>query len=459
MWSSVCPHIELLDDNQIVLTAAAHLAQFRLVPSWHTFIESHECLCESYKKQGSWDRCLLKKLADHLTQEQDELRYAMKALLYVCRNGNIVGLLGSTYNDLFLRFPTFNSTEHAFAVVLVQIAQTNLKRMEPPEEFGSSRHLAHAFHRPYRGDAPNRFLTFVSRVKEDTSGGFGPKPWYYGTSIVQSSGAGKTRMVYECQKLTPLLYVSFGKMGVEANTSDGYPLADQSSDLQVACFLAAWFTTLAQALRPWQTDAKKYQHLCDLNRFEPVSRGDDLPEPLDRYPRKNHFKDISDLAASKFAAVANTDPNNCFLLEGPFVKILTKPLVDLNEQLTAVSRHLCSAQEEAGVPSPPVLVVFDECIEMLAKQFNRGWHQFDSLRRAWKFFSLIEEQNHTLCFWLVLISTSIEAIYVPAHFDPSSRMLSTLPMPTFVGVGVNLLAEEQCALSCASQASSVDHLS
>ncbi|KAJ1039510.1 hypothetical protein NDA10_001982 [Ustilago hordei] len=399
MWSSVCPHIELLDDNQIVLTAAAHLAQFRLVPSWHTFIESHECLCESYKKQGSWDRCLLKKLADHLTQEQDELRYAMKALLYVCRNGNIVGLLGSTYNDLFLRFPTFNSTEHAFAVVLVQIAQTNLKRMEPPEEFGSSRHLAHAFHRPYRGDAPNRFLTFVSRVKEDTSGGFGPKPWYYGTSIVQSSGAGKTRMVYECQKLTPLLYVSF------------------------------------------------------------VSRGDDLPEPLDRYPRKNHFKDISDLAASKFAAVANTDPNNCFLLEGPFVKILTKPLVDLNEQLTAVSRHLRSAQEEAGVPSPPVLVVFDECIEMLAKQFNRGWRQFDSLRRAWKFFSLIEEQNHTLCFWLVLISTSIEAIHVPAHFDPSSRMLSTLPMPTFVGVGVNLLAEEQCALSCASQASSVDHLS
>ncbi|KAJ1033138.1 hypothetical protein NDA13_001136 [Ustilago tritici] len=367
----------------------------------------------------------------------------MRAFIYVLAGDNIVGLLGSTYNDLFLRFPTFNSTEHAFAVVIVQITQTNLKCHEPPESFGSFRHLAHEFHRPYCGDAPNRFLTFVSRVKKDFQRGFGSKPWYYGTSIVQSSGAGKTRMVYECQKLTPLLYVSFGKMGVEGDARDGYSLADQSvrsyfenahrdhphkPDLQVACFLAAWFTTLAQALRPWQTDAEKYQHLYDLNRFEPVSRDDDLPEPLDRYPRNNHFKVISELAASNLPTVFKLVEGKAFKsfrtpsYEKIFDVALRQPLLNLNEQLTAVSRHLRSGQEEAGVPSP----LYD-----------------------------------TSSFWLVLISTSIQAIYVPIYFElsSSSRGMPSAPMPTFVGVGVNLLAEEQCALSCASQASSVDHLS
>ncbi|SPC60592.1 uncharacterized protein UHOD_02121 [Ustilago sp. UG-2017b] len=409
MSSSLCPDIQLLDDNQIVSTAAAHLAKFRL-------------------------------LAEHLIKEKDQLWKVVRAFIYVLAGDNIVGLLGSTYNGLFLRFPTFNSTEHAFAVVIVQITQTHLKCYEPPESFGSFCHLAHEFHRPYRGDAPNRFLTFVSRVKKDFQGGFGAKPWYCGTSIVQSSGAGKTRMVYECQKLTPLLYVSFGKMGVERNARDVYPLADQS--------VRSYFEN-AHRDHPHkpdlQTDAEKYQHLCDLNRFEPVSRGDDLPEPLDRYPRNNHFKHISELAASQSAAAAATDPNHGYLLQDSFIDILKKPLLDLNEQLTAASRHLRSGQEEAGVPSPPVLVAFDECVEMLAKQLNRDNRQLDCLRRAWSYIRVIEEQYNTLSFWLVLISTSIQAIYVPVYFEisSSSRGMPSAPMPIFVGVGVNLLAEEQ----------------
>ncbi|SAM78733.1 related to conserved hypothetical Ustilaginaceae-specific protein [Ustilago bromivora] len=286
-------------------------------------------------------------------------------------------------------------------------------------------------------------------------------------------------MVYECQKLTPLLYVCFRKSSADSNAKAGYPLPDRgirsyfanaqrdysnSCDLQVACFLSAWFTTLAQALRPWQTDAEKYQHLCDLNRFEPVSRDDDLPEPLDRYPRNNHFKVISELAASNLPTVFK-------LVEGKASKsfrtpsyekifdvALRQPLLDLNEQLTAVSRHLHSGQ--AGVPVPPVLVAFDECIEMIVTTPYTANNQLNSLRRAWNYVGTLQAKYETLSFWLVLMSTSSSAAYLVEHVDAQSslRRRNSAPLHTFVGVGVDVLAEEQRALSCASQASSHDHL-
>ncbi|KAJ1595006.1 hypothetical protein NDA14_007100 [Ustilago hordei] len=185
----------------------------------------------------------------------------------------------------------------------------------------------------------------------------------------------------------------------DSNTKAGYPLPDQgvqtyfanaqhdyssSCDLQVACFLHAWFTMLAQALRPWQTDAEKYQHLCNLNRFKPVSHDDDLPEPLDCYPCNNHFKVISKLAVSNLPTVLK-------LVEGKASKsfqtpsyktifdvALWKPLLDLKEQLTAMSHHLHLGQ--AGVPVPPVLAKYK-----------------------------------TLSFWLVLMSTSSSATYLVEH--------------------------------------------
>ncbi|KAJ1573350.1 hypothetical protein NDA15_005533 [Ustilago hordei] len=286
-------------------------------------------------------------------------------------------------------------------------------------------------------------------------------------------------MVYECQQQTPLLYICFHNSSAKSNAKAGYPLPDQGiqtyfanaqsryssrCNLQVACFLHAWFTTLAQALRPWKTNAKKYQHLCDLNRFEPVTCDDDLPKPLDRYPCNNHFKAISELTESDLPIVhklVEGKASKSFLTpsyETIFDMALWQPLIDLNEQLIAMSHHLHLGQ--AKVPVPPVLVAFDECIEMIVTNPNAPNNQLNSLCCAWNYVGMLQDKYKTLSFWLVLMSTSSSATYLVEHVDDQASLCqrNSAPLHMFVGVGVNVLAEEQCALSCASQASSHDHL-
>ncbi|SPC62852.1 related to conserved hypothetical Ustilaginaceae-specific protein [Ustilago sp. UG-2017b] len=495
---------QALENTPRTAKATSLLAQLRGIEDWGFLIGFHKMACDMYSKDKSWDDDQLRWMAKRLIKNESEFCAVIPELNNVFSDDTpVVGRLATVYNNLASRFPTFNSPDQALAVVIVHLAQSHVKRPRDPEVIGTNIHLENGFYRPYCGDAPNRFLTFVSHLNAvyNKLGLNEPKPYFRGTPIVQSSGTGKTRMVYECQQRTPLLYVCFRKSSADSNAKAGYPLPDQgirtyfanaqrdypnSCDLQVACFLSAWFTTLAQALRPWQTDAEKYQHLCDLNRFEPVardddlpepldryprnnrfepvSRDDDLPEPLDRYPRNNHFKVISELAASNLPTVFK-------LVEGKASKsfrtpsyekifdvALRQPLLDLNEQLTAVSRHLHSGQ--AGVPVPPVLVAFDECIEMIVTTPYTANNQLNSLRRAWNYVGTLQAKYETLSFWLVLMSTSSSAAYLVEHVDAQSslRRRNSAPLHTFVGVGVDVLAEEQRALSCASQASSHDHL-
>ncbi|KAJ1040753.1 hypothetical protein NDA10_000601 [Ustilago hordei] len=365
----------------------------------------------------------------------------------------VVDQLATVYNNLTSRFPTFNSPNQALAVVIVHLTQSHVKCSRDPEVIGTSIHLENGFYRPYCGDAPNRFLTFVSHLNAvyDKLDANEPQPYFRSTPIVQSSGTGKTRMVYEYQ----------GVRTYFANAQRDY---SSRCDLQVACFLCAWFTMLAQALRPWKTDAEKYQHLCDLNRFEPVTRDNGLPKPLDRYPRNNHFKAISELAESDLPIVLKLvegKASKSFLTpsyETIFDVALRQPLIDLNKQLIAVSRHLHSGQAE--VPVPPVLVAFDKCIEMIVTDPNMPNNQLNSLRRAWNYVGMLQDKYKTLSFWLVLMSTSSSAAYLVKHVDDqaSLRRRNSAPLHMFVGVGVDVLAEEQRALSCASQASSHDHL-
>ncbi|KAJ1596786.1 hypothetical protein NDA14_007057 [Ustilago hordei] len=429
---------QALENTPRTVKATSLLAQLRRIEDWDFLISFHKMACDMYIIPE------LKDIFNNVTPVVDQL--------------------ATVYNNLTSRFPTFNSPDQALAMVIVHLAQSHVKHSQDPEVIGTSIHLENGFYRPYCGDAPNRFLTFVSHLnavyaKLDPNE---PKPYFRGTPIVQSSGTGKTRMV-----------------SAKSNAKAGYPLPDQGirtyfanaqskyssrCDLQVACFLRAWFTTLAQALRPWKTDAEKYQHLCDLNRFEPVTRDDGLPKPLDRYPCNNHFKAISELAESDLPIVLKLvegKASKSFLTPSYktiFDVALRQPLIDLNEQLIAVSRHLHSGQAE--VPVPPVLVAFDECIEMIVTEPNAPNNQLNSLRRAWNYIGTLQDEYKTLCFWLVLMSTSSSAAYLVEHVvdQASLRRRNLVPLHTFVGVGVDVLAEEQRALSCASQASSRDHL-
>ncbi|SOV04338.1 uncharacterized protein UDID_17064 [Ustilago sp. UG-2017a] len=479
--TSVLPQ-QALENTPRTVKATNLLARLRGVVGWKDLIRCHCNVCDTYTAESFWDDNQLRAVADRLIKHKSQFCAVIPELNNVfSAKIDLVGPLATVYNNLTSRFPTFNSTDQALAVVIVHLAQSHVKLSQDPGVNGTNNHLATGFHRPYRGDAPNRFLAFVSHLNDvyDKLGVNEPKPYFRGTPIVQSSGTGKTRMVHECQQRTPLLYVCFRKSNADGNAMAGYPLPDQGvrsyftkaqgdypnlCDLQVACFLRAWFTTLAQALRPWKTDAEKYQHLCDLNRFEPAYRKVASAEPLDRYPRNNHFKSISELAESDLPIVSKLAESNASeSMETPsyetiFDVALRQPLLDLNEQLTAVSRHLHSGQAE--VPVPPVLVAFDECIEMIVTTPYTDNNQLNSLRRAWNYVGTLQAKYETLSFWLVLMSTSSSAAYLVEHVDAQSslRRRNSAPLHTFVGVGVDVLTEEQRALSCASQASSHDHL-
>ncbi|KAJ1032829.1 hypothetical protein NDA18_001553 [Ustilago nuda] len=198
--------------------------------------------------------------------------------------------------------------------------------------------------------------------------------------------------------------------------------------------------------------------------FVPVTRDDGLLKPLDHYPCNNHFKAISELAESDLPIVlklVEEKASKSFRTpsyETIFDVALRKPLLDLNEQLIAMSCHLHLGQ--AGVPVPPVLVAFDKCIEMIVTTPYAANNQLNSLRCAWNYIGTLQDEYKTLCFWLVLMSTSSSATYHVEHVgdQASLRRRNSAPLHMFVGVGVDVLSEEQRALSCASQASLHDHL-
>ncbi|SAM80234.1 uncharacterized protein UBRO_20574 [Ustilago bromivora] len=329
-------------------------------------------------------------------------------------------------------------------MVIVHLTQSHVKLSQDPGVNSTNNHLTTGFHQPYHGDTPNCFLTCVSHLNDvyDKLSVNEPKPYFRGTPIVQSSGTGKTCMVYECQQQTPLLYICFCKSNANSNAMAGYPLPDQGiqsyfnkaqgdypnlCDHQVACFLCAWFTMLAQALRPWKTDAEKYQHICDLNRFKPAYHKVALAKPLDRYPCNNHFKNISKLAESNLPIVSKlTESNASKSMETPSYKMifdmaLQQPLLDLNEQLTAMSCHLHLGQ--ARVPVPPVLVAFDKCIKMIVTTPYMDNNQLNSLCHAWNYVGTLQAKYETLSFWLVLMSTSSSTAYLVEHASSHDHLI------------------------------------
>ncbi|SPO26591.1 related to conserved hypothetical Ustilaginaceae-specific protein [Ustilago trichophora] len=468
------PSQQALNDTPRTAKAAAHLNQFRLAECWLDLVHDHDGICRKHKLWGIWPEPALTSFADNIIYFQTQLCAIMPELIdALSATTTLAHSLAAIYANLAAQFDTFDQSDEALALILVHLAQSYVKRSRDPESLGTNAHLAHEFQRPYRGNAPNRFLTFVSHLNNafDKLGANDVKPYYRGTPIVQSSGTGKTRMVYECQRLTPLLYVCFRKRSADGNAKAGYPLPDQGvrsyfenaqrnhpylCDFQVACFLGAWFTTLAQALKPFKTDALKYQYLCQLNRFEPPVPGSDPSDPLGCHPRNEHFKAVSELAETNI-----TTTHAALRLahhQKIFKEALRQPLLDLNEQLVAVSRHLHSGR--AGVPVPPVLVAFDECIEMIVSELGLANNQLNSLRRAWNYIGLVQDDEKTLSFWLVLMSTSSSAAHLVEHIDAQSslRRRNSAPLPTFVSVSFDVLVEKQRALSCASQASSVHHL-
>ena len=369
---------------------------------------------------------------------------------------------------------TSTSVDCKFAYLLVHLATSYQRVSRDVDVLNTNSLLSAQFGRQYRGDAQLRFLSFVTKLNQKDQPANKNPPYFRGTPIVQSSGTGKSRMIIELSKFTPLLYVCLRKREAEGNAKAGYPLPDQGvrkyfedahqthtnlCDLQVACFLSAWFQNLVNYLRRFDSIPAKAEALLLLNRL-------DMENPQ----RREFFQEVSELATDQLLKTPTryqappsihlsktSDEPSVMDRDLVFQHRLTQPLLVLIQELAPVSKHLQSTLPyQIASLVPPILVAFDECVEINVSNSPKGNTQLNSLLRAWHFIRQLENLSNTpQRLWLVLLSTSSSAAALIEHvsIQSSNRRRNLSAMPTFVGVGFDVLTEERPSLNCASDAS------
>ncbi|KAJ1031360.1 hypothetical protein NDA16_000801 [Ustilago loliicola] len=300
---------------------------------------------------------------------------------------SLTDTLVEAYTDLascFTQSKTDPEHAQAFAYFLVHVGKSHVRVSRDNDVLSTNTRLTTQFGRRYRGDAPLRFLNFVTKLnnKLDHMGTDQTRPYFRGTSVVQSSGTGKSRMVVELNTLTPLLYVCFRKREAEGNAKAGYPLPDQGvrkyfeeaqkthpnlCDLQVACFLKAWFVQLLDYLSRSANPSDKVKALLRLNRldrrnaeriafFQHVSERA-AQELADSRPEYHHQPSVD---RNREDDVHLHELDNDLVFRG----YLTHSILALNQELALLSPCLHHPRPSTGALVPPVLVAFDECVEI-----------------------------------------------------------------------------------------------
>ncbi|CBQ68388.1 conserved hypothetical Ustilaginaceae-specific protein [Sporisorium reilianum SRZ2] len=445
--------------------AMSCLPALRQLGFWPVLLVYHHRVWSSFddSESASQTRELAKRVTDYVAELGALIPELNDA---VGDPSKLASALTAAYSQLGGQ--TFDTAHHALALVLVHAAFSLSAHPKSAEVADANARFSSQFGRKYYGHAPSRFLDFVSRLDADFDrlSDDDLKPYYRGTPIVQSSGTGKTRMVVECRHLTPLLYVCFRPNDAIANAKAGYPFPDNGvvdffrtagashpslCNLHVACFLGAWFQMLAQSLDVHLTDQEKHRHLLDLNRLDQNNGANSLRHDL--------FKDITE-HAQILLNQATADLRIEAKHHEIFQHYIDEPYDNLQQQLSRISLYLRSLRPEAGAArAPPVIVAFDECVEMNVFGEMGGNNPLNSLRRAWCYISDLCAPKYPT-FWLVLLSTSSSAAHLVEHVDAktSIRSKKAVPLPTFVGVGFDALLAEQQSLSRASEASGHQHI-
>ncbi|KAJ1575146.1 hypothetical protein NDA11_001141 [Ustilago hordei] len=181
---------QALENTPRTSKATSLLAQLRRIEDWDFLISFHKMACDMYSRDKSWSPGQLSLMVDRLIKHQSKFCAVIPELKNVFNDVTtpVVDQLATVYNNLTSRFPTFNSPDQALAVVIVHLAQSHVKHSRDPEVIGTSIHLENGFYRPYCGDAPNCFLTFVSHLNAvyDKLDANEPQPYFRGTPIVQA---------------------------------------------------------------------------------------------------------------------------------------------------------------------------------------------------------------------------------------------------------------------------------
>jgi len=130
--------------------------------------------------------------------------------------------VSNVYWDPATKIASYSDVDEALSLVLVHVAHPLPIPMLSSQGFDANVHFSAKFGRHYHGTAPDRFLQFVTEHDQNFNK-LDPskdKIYYRGTTIVQSSGTGKSRMVYECRHQTPLLYVCIGPTSAEGSATE-----------------------------------------------------------------------------------------------------------------------------------------------------------------------------------------------------------------------------------------------
>ena len=345
--------------------------------------------------------------------------------------------------------------------VISCVASRVTPKSEDAQVLSTNVHFRNQFGRQYRGDAPARFLRFVSQLADQYTklclSLTESRPYFEGTPIVQSSGTGKARMVLELRHYAPLLYVNFRNADKKAN--DGLPLADKEvrnyfvealemktcrCEIQVACFLSAWFDHMADMLANATSSQERRQILTQLNEPSKINNNEQ---------RGEFFKKVVVNAKDKLPSAARTHYHSSH--EIIFKTLLENSVLRLNRELESVSE----LYSDAHIPprsKPLVFVAIDECTDINIEGSASGNTPLNGLRSAWHYISCLRERHHTLRFWLLLISNSSSAAHEVGYFTSSS--LRSAPISTFFGLGFDVLSGERAALTSASQAWQFDQL-
>lgn len=184
--------------------------------------------------------------------------------------------------DLVLNHP-YIQAEQVLPTILYGLPLTAKSSIPAaPQETALLQRLAESIRRNYKGNAHRRLLNFVINVNRVyfQERPKDKRPYLKCTPIVQSSGTGKTRMVLELGRISPLLFLCVRHR--DATARNGYPLGDEpimtfvfedcaafslTRDEQAAVLLATWFTTLTSRLTVLSDSNAKSDFLLQLNKY------------------------------------------------------------------------------------------------------------------------------------------------------------------------------------------------
>ncbi|PWN52375.1 hypothetical protein IE53DRAFT_385207 [Violaceomyces palustris] len=259
--------------------------------------------------------------------------------------------------------------------------------------------LMHTFLDDYHGTLPQQFLQHFRYSLMPT---FNHKHRYgRSIAIIQSSGTGKSRMVWELHHYTPTLYIC-----LRDPLSSGFPVSDASAvnyfrkGLQldhkkayalVCCFFSAWMETAEKSI------------LASSSRMEDIFSDWNLlvkecgvwqADPN----RGTRFDEAVESAKAKLDQWEEHSQDSTWLLQN----IVAQPLRHLRDKLKSLK-----PVDDLSLPGSnpvPIFIVVDESVSLGNADKQKVIHQ--EWKRLFKDLDQEGLQEEDFQFWLVLLDTS-----------------------------------------------------